>query len=230
MILIPFFTLALASFLELGKNTNRGFDATSAEREEVKRIVDGLVRDGGGDRMRGLEGLRGDWTLIYTDAPDITSLANNPVASLGRIGQNIERTDGTDDNFYEIKNCIEWMRPSNFPNPLKLPRSLIGEGKNSRVIQKVVTRGAQRSAEEPFLVDLVVRGVEILPEEADGETLPLPLRLLKDLSLPSQTIFSDKLPFGSFELLYLDSEFRIIKTSNNHLAANVRVSDEERWF
>uniref|UniRef100_A0A7S1Z0U5 Plastid lipid-associated protein/fibrillin conserved domain-containing protein n=1 Tax=Ditylum brightwellii TaxID=49249 RepID=A0A7S1Z0U5_9STRA len=38
------------------------------------------------------------------------------------------------------------------------------------------------------------------------------------------------LPFGTFEILYLDEELRIIKTGQNYLAVNVRQKGTEEWF
>ena len=37
------------------------------------------------------------------------------------------------------------------------------------------------------------------------------------------------LRFGTFEILYLDEEMRIIRTGQNYLAVNTRIRDDE-WF
>jgi hypothetical protein len=38
-------------------------------------------------------------------------------------------------------------------------------------------------------------------------------------------------PFGRFEILYLDEEFRAIRTSQNFLAVNRRIIDkDDEWF
>ena len=38
------------------------------------------------------------------------------------------------------------------------------------------------------------------------------------------------LPFGQFEILYLDEELRMIRTGQNYLAVNRRLEPEEEWF
>jgi len=42
----------------------------------------------------------GKWTLLYTDASDITSLARTPTALLGRVGQEIVKVEGEE---YEVR-------------------------------------------------------------------------------------------------------------------------------
>ena len=37
-------------------------------------------------------------------------------------------------------------------------------------------------------------------------------------------------PFGQFEILYLDEDFRMIKTGQNFLAVNQRIQPGEEWF
>merc|ERR1711935_241386 len=94
--------------------------------------------------------ISGKWTLIYTDAPDITGLdtSRNPfsTATLGRIGQ--------DCNPPFVKNVIEWKRPSWASS---LPFS---GNENSRILQKVVT-SASASPDKPNLVNLKIAGLEL---------------------------------------------------------------------
>ena len=123
----------------LAAATGAGFQATSAERAEMQRLVDALSAcnptsepaaafyppdlrsdaDGNGAGAT----LRGRWRLIYSDAPDITGLARQapPLGELVRVGQEC----GGDT----IANVITY-RPSGWlrgeegaapPSPLLLP-------------------------------------------------------------------------------------------------------------
>ena len=95
--------------LALAESTQRGFKASREEKQNAKSIVAKLAKlnptaepaksyyddadksSNDEDIDSASPDLSGKWTLIYTDAPDITSLdtSNNPLATskLGRIGQ-----------------------------------------------------------------------------------------------------------------------------------------------
>ena len=96
-------------FIELADRTNRGFTASAADKKKANDLVRSLkllqtISDpartyydpsatssvsSGNDGSK--NSISGKWTLIYTDAPDITGLdtSRNPfsTAKLGRIGQ-----------------------------------------------------------------------------------------------------------------------------------------------
>lgn len=221
--------------LTLAERTNRGFQATSTERDAVKEIIYQLAplnptaepaspyyED---KPTLGGPTLAGKWTLVYTDAPDITGLDTSrnllSTAQLGRIGQECSPP--------YIKNVIEWRRPDWAKN---LPLS--GDD-NSRVLQKVVT-SASASPEKPRTVNLKVAGLE-LEAGSKESSADLPSRIQKE-GLLAGLLSANPIdlkgplnpPFGQFEVLYLDDEFRIIKTYQNYLAVNKKIPDGEEWF
>jgi PAP_fibrillin len=246
--------------IDLGQRTDRGFRASRLEREQARSIMFDLaqytsVREPAAlyyeenrspdHNSETTPSLLGKWTLIYTDAPDITGLGQpSPFVELGRIGQ-----DNTEPPL--IKNVIEWLSPSWATN---IP-FLVGQSNDSaRVLQKVVTTGSA-VPESPTVVDLSVAGIQLTTtktpsaEAASSDSKSVSLResiaqeglivgLLQRQQQEKNSNAVDLLrleksqqpPFGSFEILYLDDDFRITKTSQNHFAVNVRVQPGEEWF
>lgn len=214
-----------SDLFDLADQTSRGFDASEAERRRARDIVDRLAAlnptaepaaayyDDGitTTTTTTTPTLTGKWTLVYTDAPDITSLRPSPsspvptLANLGRIGQ--ECNTGTTG---EIKNVIEWLRPDWL--------SSFG-GSNDRSLQKVCC-GATASPDRPDEVDLTLVGVDLVDA---------PLPLLPSNPLEVRGFLT--LPFGKFTVLYLDDELRIIRTGQGYLAVNERIRNkEDEWF
>jgi hypothetical protein len=164
--------------------------------------------------------------LIYSDAPDITSLDNGgpfATAQLGRIGQEC--------NPPSIKNVIEWQRP-------EWAASLPFSGNElSRVLQKVCCEGVASSS---TTVDLSIVGLEINGREtSSGESSSGSNGLMNSiLNGPSAFFESNPLdlkgpltaPFGKFDILYLDDDMRITKTYQGYYAVNTRISKEDEWF
>ena len=143
--------------------------------------------------------LDGDWTLLWTDAPDITGLGSSlPLApTLGRIGQEISAADGT------VVNVIEW-RPASFLTTL---RSELAE---DSVEQRVVTGFTEAT---PGDVKLVLKGAGLRPRRV----------LNRDLELgPYDTTGLFSLPFGEFKVLYNDGSLRVVKTGQNFYSVNER--------
>ena len=100
--------------------------------------------------------IAGKWTLIYTNAPDITSLDPNtnrvpnlvpPNAKLGRIGQECNADKAT------ISNVIEWGKPDWLNNIIASTSSDKSDQINSkdRILQKVVCE-AKAYPKEPNIV------------------------------------------------------------------------------
>ena len=235
-----------AELVELAERTKRGFIASAADKRKANEIVKSLqklqtipdpaksyydesatssVTTGETDGTSDVS-ISGKWTLIYTDAPDITGLdtSRNPfsTAKLGRIGQLCDPP--------YIKNVIEWVRPDWAKD---LPFSGSDE---SRILQKVVTSGTATPS-KPTFVDLKIAGIELEAGESTSngsnvvETIQsqgIPAGLLSinpvDLKGPLNP------PFGRFEILYLDEEFRAIRTSQNFLAVNKRCTKDDEWF
>lgn len=223
----------------LALTTNRGFQASTAERRRARDLIFSLERlnptlepasayyadDCRRPDTLGVPTISGKWTLIYTDAPDITSLdtTRNPfsTAKLGRIGQ--------DCNPPYVKNVIEWMRP-NWASALPLSGS-----EETRVLQKVVT-SASATPEKPNVVNLKIAGLELVsPNNTSGGGFSN--RIQKD-GIIAGLISSNPVdlkgplnpPFGQFKILYLDDEVRITLTSQYNVAVNRRCNENEEWF
>lgn len=169
--------------------------------------------------------LSGKWTLIYTDAPDITSLDGGPfkTAKLGRIGQEC--------NPPSIQNVIEWTRPDWVSSLLPFVR----DDESSRVLQKVCCEGSA-TQQNPKSVDLKLVGLEILgmqgTDSGDDNSsgfdyiLGGPAALFESNPVKLQGPLTA--PFGKFEILYLDDDMRITKTYQGFVAVNIREADP--WF
>lgn len=222
--------------LQLAEETRKGFSSTTSQKKRAREIISKLVKfnptpepaapyyenAGVSDTTVSLQG---KWNLVYTDAPDITSLDTswNPVATaeLGRIGQECSPP--------YIKNVIEWKKPD-WINQVPLP---FAGNKESKILQKVCTK-ASASPDNPMIVNLEVVGLDLVAPpgatatglQQDIEQEGLPVGLLRNNPLELRGPLTA--PFGQFEILYLDEEMRIIQTSQNYMAVNLRVRDE--WF
>ena len=218
--------LQKAELFRIGETTDRGFSCTRGQRSEAEKIITTLKNTQA--TAPALADLEGKWTLVYTDAPDITGLSQQPAARLGRVGQEIARGEG---DSYVISNVIEWLRPRWLD---RLPLGgfagrLVGETDKGRVIQKVVTEGSERagSSKSGVFVDLKIKGASFSPQGEDDE-LPVAFQILRDR--PVDLRGGITLPFGSFEILYRDEALRIIKTSNGHYAVNAKDDITSSWF
>mmetsp|Transcript_97808 Transcript_97808/g.174230 ORF Transcript_97808/g.174230 Transcript_97808/m.174230 type:complete len:244 (+) Transcript_97808:44-775(+) len=187
---------ARRSLLEAIAPLDRGFSATREQRSQVSEKLSALVRLN--PEPDPTSKIGGEWTLIYTDAPDIIGIPTGPLSSLGRIGQEIDASAGT------IANVIEY-RPS------QLASNAVVAAQEDALVQRVFT---DFSVSSPTTVDLKIRGLGFLPRKVLGFELPeaLQLSLKGPLSLP----------FGRFEILYLDEEVRIIRTGQGWLSVNRR--------
>lgn len=240
-----------SELLVLAEKTNRGFGASTSERKEIKDIIfqlrplnptvepaspyyEGTASSSSSSKV-GNPTLAGKWTLVYTDAPDITSLDTSQLpfstAQLGRIGQEC--------NPPYIKNVIEWKRPSWAKN---LPFSGKDDESARRILQKVVT-SATASPNNPRIVNLKVAGFELVTPPSTGsrsETTNVDnfQRRIEEDGLIGTLLGMNPIdlkgpwnpPFGQFEVLYLDKDFRIIQTYQNYLAVNQRILPGEEWF
>jgi PAP_fibrillin len=237
--------------MDISRQSSRGFQATRSQRQRATAILEDLSRlnpsqnpareyypnpDVGGSSPPS-SSLCGKWTLIYTDAPDIVGLgAPNVLSELGRIGQEC------DPPF--IKNVIEWKRPSWSTDLLSsLLPSVGGSALPKRILQKVITK-ARASADEPLRVQLDVAGLQVSFDEETtwsskdsdrNEGAPkAQTRGLLGSYLPNSIVDVQgplSLPFGEFRVLYLDEEFRAIRTFQGYVAVNVRIqSTADAWF
>eukprot|EP00551_Chaetoceros_affinis_P013788 CAMPEP_0203701380 /NCGR_PEP_ID=MMETSP0091-20130426/35232_1 /ASSEMBLY_ACC=CAM_ASM_001089 /TAXON_ID=426623 /ORGANISM="Chaetoceros affinis, Strain CCMP159" /LENGTH=248 /DNA_ID=CAMNT_0050575099 /DNA_START=101 /DNA_END=847 /DNA_ORIENTATION=+ len=186
-----------------------------------------------------LPSLAGKWTLVYTDAPDITTLDNGgplPAAKLGRIGQECDPP--------LVKNVIEWVKPDWASRLPFLPGAGVGDD-NARVLQKVCTE-ASASPSDPLRANLKVVGLDLVGSSGGISTSTSESTSTSTITNISNVLgggpakfFEDnplelrgplKTPFGSFEVLYLDEDMRIIKTYQGYLAVNQRQLPGEEWF
>lgn len=218
--------------MKLAQRTSRGFKASGEERKEARKIIFELAEynptadparafyeSGAGSTASAT--IVGKWTLVYTDAPDITFLEQNLLAKLGRIGQECDPP--------YLKNVIEWKRPT---WAASLPFS--GDD-NARVIQKVVTE-ASATPDKPAMVKLDLTGVQVetdtYGEVSDLQTAIQDKGLVAGLLQlrPIDAQAPIKTPFGDAEILYLDDDLRIQKTGQNYIGVNIRMSLEDEWF
>mmetsp|Transcript_8090 Transcript_8090/g.11758 ORF Transcript_8090/g.11758 Transcript_8090/m.11758 type:complete len:283 (+) Transcript_8090:28-876(+) len=222
-----------AELLQLGDSTERGFEASQEDRKRAKDIIDQLEKLNPTSEPASPyysdftyipgSNISGKWTLIYTDAPDITTLGKTtPGALLGRIGQEC--------NPPYIKNVIEWKRP-------KWASALPFSGSDeSRILQKVCTKG-KASPDNPLQLELELAGLELVTApEADSVTSKSLFDSITNQGLPVGLLQQNPVslegpltaPFGKARILYLDEQLRILKTNQNFVAVNIR-SDPE-WF
>lgn len=263
------------SLIDLSTETKRGFYASSTQRTRANELIESLARINPtkepasayydsqtnivddsimSDRTKVDVTISGKWTLMYTNAPDITSLDSGtnllpsiPNAKLGRIGQECNEIEST------ISNVIEWKKPDWVNKVFNLSTNnqdfAADKNSESRILQKVVCE-AKASPKEPFIVNLDLVGFELLGDTSIGEQndtsetngsslqslLSKPLSLDRLFNGPAEILNLNpvrlrgplKAPFGKFEILYLDTEMRIIKTGQGYYAVNVR--ENEMWF
>lgn len=260
-----------ASLKALSTSTRRGFYASSNQRSDAKELIENLARinptrepasayyetknNNESDEMdidnNGVT-IAGKWTLLYTNAPDITSLDSGTNllpsisnAKLGRIGQECNKIDST------ISNVIEWKKPDWVSNIMKLGANNQngadeGTENENRILQKVVCE-AKASPNEPFTVQLDLVGFELIGDTSTTQKtndsssgvesiFGRPPSIDRLINGPAEILNMNpirlrgplKAPFGKFEILYLDEEMRIIKTGQGYYAVNVR--EKQSWF
>jgi hypothetical protein len=227
----------------LAFRTKAGFDATATDRQRMTYLIEQLAAynptaapaasyystsdsSSSSNTPPTSPTLAGKWTLVYTDAPDILSLADGGGGPLGgkleAIGQECAPP--------YIRNVIAWRRPA-------WASVVLGDDDDSdgRVLQKVVTQ-ASATPDQPCRVNLVLKGLEFSADntsEAEEEetrstekSSPWPNWLSQPLKLSGPA----SLPFGSFTIMYLDDELRIVRTNQGYYAMNERNTDATAWF
>ena len=216
---------------------DRGFAASPADRAEIEALLDELsplspieeptrgIADGAADAP-----LRKCWRLVYTSASDVSTLAANPLASLGGIYQDARELP-------VVVNVID-----SFPRLLaNLPpeaASKLATTTRLRVQTRARPRSATRvglSFERVGAEQLAILGQEV------PDWLPRPAVDLPQLGLDVQRrIFSvgdDEDPRDAasnpafFDVMYLDDELLIIKQgSPGGMFAAVAVDDLARGY
>jgi hypothetical protein len=213
-----------ADLLDAVQYLSMGAKAKSLDKENVKSLVDQLVAMGDGVAdpaaafyseadcaacAAGQYSIAGRWKLVYTDSPDVLALSLNPLAGLERIGQLCDARAKT------ITNAIEWKPPailSSIPFdslPFKMPYDPLAERLEQRIVLK-----AKSSPSTPRRVELSVEGLDLVPTRVFGQTAA---------AVELRSPLAAQLPFGSFDVLYLDDSLRIVKTvQGGFIAVNVR--------
>lgn len=188
--------VARQDLLDTIATLERGFSATEQDKEAMRAKIDTLASLS--PAADPATQLGGDWTLLYTDAPDILGIPSGPFASLGRIGQEIDPAAST------ITNVIEYV-----PSPLAA--GLAGFASEDELVQRVIT---EYEVASPTSVDLKISGFGLQPRRVLGVQLPDFARFQARGPL--------SLPFGKFEILYLDDEIRIVRTYQGWYSVNRR--------
>jgi len=190
---------------------DRGFRATSADRERVAGLIRVLAAEA---PAASAANLGGEWELVWSDAPDIVGSSfgtstgvgglSGPLAAAVRIGQSI------DADALSIANIIEYEPPAWLASAVP---GLASDRLQQRVLLSYATSGTRCS--------LTVRGAAFAPRTALG----ISLRALPPLELRGPL----SLPFGSFEVLYNDGQLRAVRTQQGYFGVNRRLPDGASW-
>ncbi|KAJ8605851.1 hypothetical protein CTAYLR_000529 [Chrysophaeum taylorii] len=169
--------------LGLCAGCDRGFGASGADRANVEDAIEELcgLRD-----PEPLEALRKRWRLVYTSAPDVSTLAGNPLVQLGGIYQ----------------DATEWPRIVNVidasPRWLSLAPPALGSAVEIIGRQKVITTATPKTETR---VALTFERVEVAPLRFFGAQVPDIFTL--GVPLPPAS--------GEFDVRYLDDDFLVIQ-------------------
>lgn len=212
-LLVPAAALSLpaaavkADLLAAMRGCDRGFAATAASKKEVDGLLNQLVTLADESETRASD-LSGDWVLLYSDAPDIIGLEfqSGPLATVRRIGQQIDAAAGT------IENVIEYGPAEWLAGPLS------GIGATGDAVQQRVCLGY---SVEGTRCKLTIAGAGLRLQQVLGVDLGSvpPLELKGGATLP----------FGEFNVLYNDGQMRIVKTQQGYWGVNERCAAGEGW-
>ena len=212
-----------AELLEQLSPIDRGFKATIAQRRSVNELLKKLA---GCDSPRGMP-IDGDWELAYTDAPDILTLNGGPLATLSRIGQQIDEGEKT------IANVLEY-RPASWL--ASLASDITKDSLQQRILLTYEVDGSRCDRAHPAArpsrdlarplppaarYNLKILGAGFNAQRLAGIDVSAapPLRLQGPLAAP----------FGQFELLYNDGTLRVIRTQQGYFSVNRRLDPEDGW-
>lgn len=204
--------------LQLGASFDRGFGASPRARTKVEQVLlelenlnpeDNAARGISGGSMDLASPLQGNWRMVWTTAPDVLSLAVNPVVTVGAIYQLFEPPI--------VTNVIDLLpRIQNLLPPSLVPNSLLRAN--------VKTRASARDG-YPMRIGLDFEAVSLEPVELLGQVVrgvlpPLGFDLPKLFDLPDDV--------GYFDVSYLDEEILIIRQNEpGGLFVLTRVDDAD---
>ena len=185
-----------------------GFDASAKQRREVESLLKDLIALNPNPQPAVGASLDGDWELIYSDAPDITGLANSgPLLALRRVGQQIDADAGT------IQNVIEYGPRS------WLPGLDLANAREDVLQQRVLL--SYSVAEDGRRCRLQISGLQLGARQLLGTNL----RSTPPLTLKGFV----EAPFGDFTCLYNDGDVRVVRTLQGYYGVNRRCPKGRGW-
>mmetsp|Transcript_18827 Transcript_18827/g.24315 ORF Transcript_18827/g.24315 Transcript_18827/m.24315 type:complete len:287 (-) Transcript_18827:396-1256(-) len=192
-------------FLLACLGVNRGFSATSEEKETIAQLVELLESENPNPTpcaglAEGKSPLTGEWRLVYTTALDVLSVGLVPVISVGQVYQNINE-DGS-----EITNIIDLQ-----PNAAPLLNSIGG----STVARLRVE--AEGSVDSDTRISIKFKSSAFEPKSFLGQevagVLPTP-----KVNFPSMAN-----PIGYIENTFVDETLRICRAIGDNVFVLTRV-------
>lgn len=172
---------------------DRGFSASTQQRKQVLDTVAALEASATCEEPLEDERLLGDWTLVYTNALDIVSLALlRPVAAVAGVYQNVRARDG---GKFDVINVVEL-------EPAVAPVANLFWGRTCSRLE--VAAVGTRRADEPRKIDITFERGRIRQETFGGYEIPA--------SAPSLSWPFGASPVGFIETTYLDDELRIARS------------------
>lgn len=177
---------------------DRGFASSRAERAEIEAAIDELCTQNPTENPAQNLALRRCWKLIYTSAPDVSTLNANPLVAVGAVYQDAR-------DWPTIVNVID-----STPRISSLAPAAIQADTATRL--RVVTRAEPRS---PTRVGLTFERAEVQPLSLLGFSLPFPAL---GLDLPQASSY--------FEVRFLDDDVLVIEqASPGGIFASVAVDE-----
>lgn len=170
---------------------DRGFSATATQRRGILNTIQLLESSATCEAPLDDERLAGDWTLVYTNALDIVSLAVLPLASVAGVYQNVRARD----NSFEVVNVVELEPPL-------APVAKLFIGRTYARLE--VTAVGKRNEADARRLDIAFERGRVRQETLAGRDLPA--GLVPALSWPFPAS-----PAGYILTTYLDDEIRIAR-------------------
>lgn len=216
-----------SQLLEAVRGLNYGVKATKANVLQIEELVADLVPSrenlvgklspadafaelNSGSNSRARQLLSGDWQLLYTSGPDVTSIGKLPGVSLDYVGQTVDTKTNVITNLVRASG---WLADTD---------------------QEVYV-GARRSG--PARVELDFSGTKIQVKKVFGreilfgrpvEAIFKPFEIKFDKAQFDAQIKKSGRPTPAFEVIYLDSTLRIQRTSEGYVFIIQKLAAEKK--